>query len=135
MTSKAVRHKPYGDLQSLPIPTHLWKDLSIDFVTGLSISADWKGDSYDLILVIVDRLTKMVHYVPVKITIDAPDLAKMIINVVVRHHGVLESIVTNQSSLFTSKFWFSLCYFLGIKRKLSTAFHPQTDGQTERQNG
>ena len=80
---KAVRHKPYGDLQSLPIPTHRWKDLSMDFVTGLPLSSDWKGDSYDSILVIVDRLTKMVHYEPVKVTIDAPRLAEVIIDVVV----------------------------------------------------
>ncbi len=104
----------------------------MDFVTGLPISADWKGDSYDSILVIIDRITKMVHYVPVKVTIDAPGLAEVIINVVVRHHRVPESIVTDRGLLFTSKFWSSLCYFLGIKRKLSTAFHPQTNGQTER---
>ncbi len=54
LASKAVRHKLYGDLQSLPVPTHRWKDLSMDFVTGLPISTDWKGDSYDSILVIVD---------------------------------------------------------------------------------
>ncbi len=102
----------------------------MDFVTGLPISADWKGDSYNSILVIVDRLTKMVHYVPVKVTIDASGLAKVMIDVVVRHHGVPESIVMDRGSLFTSKFWSSLCYFLGIKKKLSTAFHPQMDGQT-----
>ena len=134
LTSKAVRHKPYGDLQSLPIPTHRWKNLSIDFVTGLPLSADWKGDSYDLILVIVDRLTKMVYYEPVKVTIDAPGLAEVIIDVVVRHHGLPDSIISDRGAIFTSKFWSSLCYFLGIKRRLSTAFHPQTDGQTERQN-
>ncbi len=106
----------------------------MDFVTGLPISADWKGDSYELILVIVDRLTKIVHYVPVKITIDAPGLAEVIIDVVVRHHGVPESIVTDRGSLFTSKFWSSLYYFLGTKMKLSTTFHPQADGQTKRQN-
>ncbi len=106
----------------------------MDFVTGLPISADWKSDSYNSILVIVDRLTKMVHYVPVKVTIDAPSLADVIIDVVVHHHGVPESIVTDRGSLFTSNFWSSLCYFLGIKRMLSTAFYPQTDGQTERQN-
>ena len=76
----------------------------------------------------------MVHYEPVKVTIDAPGLAEVIIDVVVRHHGLPDSIVTDRGSLFTSKFWSSLCYFLGIKRRLSTAFHPQTDGQTERQN-
>ena len=120
---KAVRHKPYSDLQSLPVPTHRWKDLSMDFVTGLPISTDWKGESDDSILVIVDRLMKMVHYEPVKVTIDAPGLAEVIIDVVVWHHGLPNLIVTNKGSLFTSKFWSSLCYFLGIKRRLSTAFH------------
>ena len=95
---------------------------------------DWKSKSYDSILVIVDRLTKMVHYKLVKITIDAPGLAEVIIEVVVRHHGLPDSIITDRGSLFTSKFWSSLCYFLGIKRRLSTAFHPQTDSQTEKQN-
>ena len=134
LASKAVRHKPYGDLQSLPVPTHRWKDLSMDFVTGLPILTDWKGDSYDSILVIVDRLTKMVHYEPVKVTIDAPGLAEVIIDVVVRHHGLPDSIVTNRGSFFTSKFWLSLCYFLGIKRRLSIVFYLQTDGQIEKQN-
>ena len=76
----------------------------------------------------------MVHYEPVKVTIDAPGLAEVIIDVVVRHHGLPDSIVSDRGSVFTSKFWSSLCYFLGIKRRLSTAFHPQTDRQTERQN-
>ena len=106
----------------------------MDFVTGLPLSADWKGDSYDSILVIVDRLTKMVYYKPVKVTIDASGLAKVIIDVVVRHHGLSDSIISDQGAIFTSKFWSSLCYFLGIKRRLSTVFHPQIDGQTERQN-
>ena len=106
----------------------------MDFVTGLPVSINWKEDSYDSILVIVNWLTKMVHYKPVKITLDAPGLAEVIIDVVVRHHGLPDSIVTDRGSLFTSKFWSSLCYFLGIKRRLSTAFHPQTDGQIERQN-
>ena len=77
---------------------------------------------------------KMVHYEPVKVTINVPGLAEVIINVVVRHYGFSNSIVTDRGSLFTSKFWSSLYYFLDIKRRLSTAFHPQTDGQTERQN-
>ena len=76
----------------------------------------------------------MVYYKPVKVTINAPGLAEVIINVVVRHHGFPDSIITNRGSFFTSKFWSSLCYFFGIKRRLSIAFHPQTDGQTERQN-
>ncbi len=76
----------------------------------------------------------MVHNKPVKVTIDVPSLAEVIIDVIVPHHGVPKSIVTDRDSLFTSKFWSLLCYFLGIKRKLSTAFHPEIDGQTKRQN-
>ena len=106
----------------------------MDFVTGLPILIDWKGDNYDSILVIVNRLTKMVHYKLVKVTINAPGLAEVIINVVVRHHGLPDSIVTDWELLFTSKFWSLLCYFLGIKQRLSTAFYPQTNGQTKRQN-
>ena len=106
----------------------------MDFVTGLPVSADWKGNNYDSILVIVDRLTKMVHYKPVKVTIDAPGLAEVIIDMIVWYHDLPDSIVTDRGSLFTSKFWSSLCYFLGVKWRLSTAFYPQTDGQTERQN-
>ena len=129
---KTVRHKLYCELQSLPLPTHWWKELSMDFVTGLPILSNWKGDSYDSILVIVDRLTKMVHYKLVKITINATSFAEVIINVIKRHHGLSNSIVMDKGSLFTSKFWSSLCYFFNIKRQLSTAFHPQTNGQTER---
>ncbi len=74
----------------------------MDFVTGLPISADWKRDSYDSILVIVDRLTKIIHYEPVKVMIDVPGLTE--IDVVVRHHGVPESIVTDRGSVFRSIF-------------------------------
>ncbi len=131
---KIRRHKPYGDLQSLPVPTHRWKDLSMDFVTGLPVSTNWKHETYDSILVIVDWLTKMVYYKPVKVTINTPALAEVIIKAVVRHHGLPDSIVSDRSSVFTSKFWSSLCYFLGIQQRLSITFHPQTDGQTKRQN-
>ena len=131
LTSKAVRHKSYGDLQSLLVPTHWWKNLSMDFVTGLPLSAYWKDDNYDLILVIVNWLTKMVLYEPVKVTIDASGLAKVIIDVVVWHHGLPNSIVTDESSFFTSKFWSSLCYFLRVKQRLSTAFYPQKNDQTK----
>ena len=76
----------------------------MDFVTSLPISTDWKGDNYDLILVIVNYLTKMVHYKPVKITINAPGQAEVIIDVVVKHYRLLDSIVIYQGLLFTSKF-------------------------------
>ena len=76
----------------------------------------------------------MIYYKPVKVTINAPGFAEVIIDIVVRHHGLPDSIVTNRGLLFTSKFWSSLYYFLDIKRRLSTAFYLQIDGQTERQN-
>ena len=76
----------------------------------------------------------MVHYEPVKVTIDAPRLAEVTIDVVVQHHGLSNSIINNRGAIFTSKFCSLLCYFLGVKRRLSTAFHPRTDSQTERQN-
>ena len=76
----------------------------------------------------------MVHYKPINVTINALDLAEIIINLVVRYYGFLDSIVNSQGSLFTSKFWSSLCYFLSIKQKLFTTFYPQTNGPNERQN-
>ena len=118
----------------MPVLTHQWKNLLIDFVSGLPVSINWKKDSYNFILVIVDQFTKMIYYKLVKITLNALGLAKVIIDVVVRHHGLPDSIVTNKSSFFTPKFWLLLCYFLGIKQRLFTAFHAQTDGQTEQQN-
>ena len=76
----------------------------------------------------------MVHNKLVKVTVDAPGLAKRILDVVTWHLVLPDLIVTDKGSLFTSKFWSLLCYFLGIKRRLSTAFHPQMDCQTKRQN-
>ena len=77
----------------------------MDFVTGLPLFADWRGNNYNLILVIINRLTKMVHYEPVKVTINAPELAEIIINVVVRHHGLPDSIISDRGAIFTFKFW------------------------------
>ena len=74
----------------------------------------------------------MVHYKPVKITIDTAGLAEVIIDMVVRYYSLPNSIVIDKSLLFTSKIWSLLCYFLGIKRRLSTTFHLQTDSQTKR---
>ena len=75
----------------------------------LPISTNWKGDSYDSILVIIDWLMKMVHYEPVKVTINALGLAEVILDVVVWHYGLPDSIVSDRGSLFTSKFWLLLC--------------------------
>ena len=76
----------------------------------------------------------MVHYKPVKVIIDTPEPAEVIIDMVVWYHNLPKSIVINRGLLFTLKFLSLLFYFLEVKRRLSTAFHPQLDGQTERQN-
>ena len=106
----------------------------MDFVTGLPILTNEKGDRYNSILIIIDWLIKMVYYKPVKVTINISGLAEVIIDVVVRHHSLSDSIITDRRLIFTLKFWSLLCHFLGIKQKLSTTFHPQMLGQTERQN-
>ena len=106
----------------------------MDFVIGLLLSADWKNNIYDLILVIIDRLTKIVYYEPVKVTIDISRLTKVIINMVVQYHDLSNSIINDYRVIFTSKFWPSLCFFLGIKRRLSIVFYSQIDGQTNQQN-
>ncbi len=93
------------------------------------------GKSYNSILVIVNRFSKMARYIPVRDTIDAAQLASILVQkLILQGAAVPSSIVSNRGSQFTSKFWSALCYHLKIKRRLSTAYHPQTDGQTERQN-
>lgn len=104
------------------------------FFNGFSNLSHIKGDSFNPILVIVDQVTKMVYYKSIKVIIDVSDLAKVIINMVIRHHGVPQSIITDWRSLFTLKFKSLLYYFLGIKKKLFITFDLQIDGQTEKQN-
>lgn len=132
LSSKAVCHKLYGNFQSIPIPTYQWKKLSINFVIGLPISIDRKSKSYDSIFAIIYCLIKMIYYKSVKVIINIAELANVIMNVIVRRHILLELIIRDQDSLFTSKFWFLLYYFFGIKQKLFTTFHSQTKGQIER---
>ena len=130
---KSKRHRPYGDLNALPIPEGPWQEISMDFITDLPPSA--KNECvYDAILVVVDRYTKMVRYLPTNKTTAAVDLADIFFDEVVLKFGCPKGIVTDRGSVFTSNFWSQVCYHTYVKRRLSTAFHPQTDGQTERQN-
>jgi Integrase zinc binding domain/Chromo (CHRromatin Organisation MOdifier) domain/Integrase core domain len=131
--SKVHRHKPFGLLQPLPVPEGPFDIITMDFITGLP-NSEWNDRKYDAILVIVDPFTKYSIYVPTRGDIDAESLAKSIYDNVVKYFTMPRHIVSDRGSLFTSKFWGTLCHYLGVKRRLSTAFHPQTDGQTERQN-
>jgi len=105
----------------------------MDFITDLPLSK-WKGQVYDSILVIVDRFTKMSRYIPVRKTINAAELADVFIPNIFKDFGCPRGITLDRGSLFTSNFWGTVMYYLKVQRRLSTAFHPQTDGQTESQN-
>jgi transposase InsO family protein len=127
--TKSSRHLPYGVLHPLPTPKRPWKDIAMDFVTGLPTS---RGN--DTIWVVVDRLTKMRHFIPCSTIIDAEGLANLFMTHIFRLHGLPDTIVSDRGPQFTSRFWKHLCYSLKIEPQLSTAFHPETDGQTERMN-
>jgi hypothetical protein len=130
---RVIRGKPQGTLQQLPIPSRVWDHLTMDFITDLPESRTF-GGTYDSILVVVDRFSKMAHYIPCRKSMTAGDLAEVFIREIISRCGMPTAVVSDRGSLFTSRFWANLMYTLKIKRRLSTAFHPQTDGQTERQN-
>jgi len=125
---KAEHKRPAGLLQPLEIPEWKWEHITMDFIVGLPRSPRGK----DAIWVVVDRLTKSAHFIPMKTTNSAQELVPLYLKEVVRLHGVPKSIVSDRDSKFVSKFWQSLHDALGTKLSLSVAFHPQTDGQSER---
>lgn len=127
------RHRPYGKLESLPIPSRPFTELTMDFITGLPQTI-FHDKTVDAILVIVDRFTKICLFFPVSTRMTADELAELFHNEVELRFGPPAGIVSDRGSIFTSKFWAKLCQLTQIKLRLSTAFHPQTDGQTERTN-
>jgi hypothetical protein len=127
------RHKPYGELSSLPMPSRPFAELSMDFIMGLP-PANYGFGEVDAILVIIDRYTKRSFFWPVRSDITAPELAELFHKEIELNYGAPEGIVSDRGPLFTSEFWGELYYYSKVKRRLSTAFHPQTDGQIERVN-
>ena len=133
--NKATRHAKYGHIQFRTPPTQPWDEVTMDFITKLPPSRDnTNGIVHDMILVIVDRLTKYAHFIPATERTTAEQLGYLILDRLVRYHGFPEIFITDRDKLFTSNYWKTLMATIGIKNKLSTAFHPQTDGQTERMN-
>ena len=125
---KAEHQKPAGKIQLLPIPVWKWEMITMDFVTGLPRTQR----QHDAIWVIVDRLTKSAHFLPINVEDSLEKLAQLYVDEIVRLHGVPVSIVSDRDPRFTSRFWPSLQTALGTRLHFSTAFHPQTDGQSER---
>jgi len=119
-----------GLLQSLPIPEQPWRDISMDFIMGLPLTC--RGHS--AALTFVDRLTKCVHVIPTTVNVSAEETARLYLGHVFRLHGLSRTIVCDRDPRFTSRFFKEVFSALGIDLKMSTANHPQTDGQTERMN-
>jgi Integrase core domain/Integrase zinc binding domain len=121
-------HTP-GLLQPLPIPEFPWSSLVMDFITGLP-----KSDGKDVIMVVVDKFTKFAHFIPLSHPYSAQDVTSVFFEHIYTLHRLPSSIISDRDPIFISKFWKELFRLFGIKHNLSTAYHPQSDGQTERMN-
>ncbi|WVZ84420.1 LOW QUALITY PROTEIN: hypothetical protein U9M48_031457 [Paspalum notatum var. saurae] len=128
---KAEHQRPAGLLQPLKVPEWKWEEITMDFIVGLPHTQT----GYNSIWVVVDRLTKVAHFIPVNTTYSGARLAELYISRMVCLHGVPKKIIkSDRGSQFTSRFWEQLHDSLDTKLRFSTVYHPQTDGQTERTN-
>ena len=126
---------PYGLLRSLPQPIRPQSKILIDFITSLPEYKDLASrPNFDSILIVINRYTKMAQYIACYKTVNALELAKILQEKVFSIFRTLDGIMSNCRTMFTSQFWLAFCYYLMCKRWLSTAYYPQTNGQTERQN-
>ena len=128
--NKPRSHKMYGEMHPIPPPDRPWEQMTMDLVTGLPETAE----GFDTLMVFVDRLTKMMRCVPTKKQLDAPATAHLFKEIIYRHFGLPEVIIADRDRRWNSLFWSSVFRSLQTKTRLSTAYHPQTDGQTERAN-
>ncbi|GKD43767.1 putative reverse transcriptase domain-containing protein [Tanacetum coccineum] len=125
---KAEHQRPSGLLQQPEIPEWKWDKITMDLITKLPRSRN----RHDAIWVIVDRLTKSAHFLAIREDFSMEKLARLYIDVIVARHGVPVSIISDRDGRFTSHFWQTVQRALGTRLDLSTAYHPQTDGQSER---
>ena len=130
LRNKPKNTHPAGLLQPLEIPNRPWESISMDFIVKLPKTKE----GFDAVMVVVDRFSKYVEFIPTFTTATAEDVAELFFKNVLCRHGCPASIVSDRDSKFISSFWQALWTSVGTKLKLSTAYHPQTDGQTERVN-
>lgn len=128
--SKSVAGPKAGKLMPLPVPEGIWEDITMDFVGPLPLTA--RG--HDFLLVVVDRLSKMARFLACRSNIDAQGVAELFVHRIYALHGLPKSIVTDRGTQFLNEWNTTLLRLLGTKHFCSTAFHPETDGQTERVN-
>ena len=130
---KAFRHRLYDETTSLFISVRSWKKISMNFIIELSFSC-YENDIYNVILVVVDRYSKMALYISAKSTWSTEDLADVLFDKMFLIFLEIKEMISDRSSLFVSGYWFALYYRIRVKRKLSIIFHLQIDEQTKRQN-
>jgi len=127
--NKAPRHAKYGLLQALEVPFAAWTSVAVDFITQLP-----ESQGQTPIMVVEDCFTKMAHFIRLETNATAKDVADTFLTQVWKLDGLLSEIVSDMDATFSGEFWESLGKALGIKRGMSTAYQPQTDGQTEKTN-
>jgi hypothetical protein len=127
---KVEHQRSAGTLKPLLVPKWKWDEITMDFILGLPKTPTGE----DSIWVVVDHLTKSVHFIPIKIKDPMDKLARLYIQHIVRLHGVPSAIISDRDYRFTSRFWQSLQKEMGTKLKFNTAFHPKTDDQSKWMN-
>lgn len=127
--SKPRRHGPVGLLQPIPIPSQPFEVVTMDFIPELPTS-----EGYDNVLVIVDKLTKYAIFIPTTVHVTEKETAKLFFEHVITHYGIPRQVITDRDTRWRGDFWKEICTLMGMKRSLTTAYHPQADGQTEVMN-
>lgn len=130
--TKTPRSSPPGFLQPLPVPFRAWSDISVDYITPLP-KCQFQGQAFQHIVSVVCRLTKMRHFIPT-VGLTAEELADAFVSRIYCLHGCPETIISDRGTQFVSEFWRQLSARLNVTLRPSSAYHPQTDGQTERIN-
>ncbi|CAI7884268.1 unnamed protein product [Closterium sp. NIES-53] len=127
---KSSKQKKAGLLQPLPVPKQPWQVVTLDFITGLPPT----NAGHDAILLAIDKFSKMGHFIPTHTTARTEETAQLFLKHIISQHGIPTTLISDRDPKFTSKFWKELMSLMGTRLAMSSAYHPQTDGQTERLN-